>query len=142
MRRSDPIGGEEKNNGVVGSIIIIVIPYHTTDMTLDSPLRGVIRNPTSRNPQVIVSDPGGRSVWTSITIFTAVSNRYHVCWLKGTRRYTRALRKGFFYLAIWATVFWKLVMDSYFSLKSESAFIWPEMIIPQKYMYPQSAIQS
>ena len=45
MRRSDPIGGEEKNNGVVGSIIIIVIPYHTTDMTLDSPLRGVIRNP-------------------------------------------------------------------------------------------------
>jgi hypothetical protein len=45
MRRSDPIGGEEKNNGVVGSIIIIIIPYHTTDMTLDSPLRGVIRNP-------------------------------------------------------------------------------------------------
>ena len=45
MRRSDPIGGEEKNNGVVGSIIIIVIPYHTTDMTLDSHLRGVIRNP-------------------------------------------------------------------------------------------------
>ena len=33
-------------------------------------------------------------------------------------------------------------MDSYFSLKSESAFIWPKMIIPQKYMYLQSAIQS
>jgi hypothetical protein len=46
MRRSDPIGGEEKNNGVVGSIIIIIIPYHTADMTLDSPLRGVI-------PQVV-----------------------------------------------------------------------------------------
>ena len=141
MRRSDPIGGEEKNNGVVGSIIIIIIiPYHTTDMTLDSPLRGVIPQVVTHRSlfliQVVVLS--GRQ----ITIFTAVSNRYHVCWLKGTRRYTRALRKGFFYLAIWATVFWKLVMDSYFSLKSESAFIWPEMIIPQRYMYPQSAIQS